>query len=137
MKNVFADADYFVALLNPREQLHPKAVEVSRSLRQVRLVTTEMVLTEVLAFYAERGPALRKAAADLANRLAADPNTTLIPQTSVQFTEALNFYQDHEDKVWSLTDCASFLAMRERGLGEALTHDHHYQQAGLVALLRS
>jgi predicted nucleic acid-binding protein len=48
--------------------------------------------------------------------------------------------QEHEraqDKEWSLTDCISFLLMRERGIHEALTHDHHFEQAGFVALLRS
>jgi predicted nucleic acid-binding protein len=40
------------------------------------------------------------------------------------------------DKEWSLTDCASFEIMRERGLTEALAHDQHFVQAGFVALLR-
>ena len=137
MKSIFADADYFIALLNPKEQLHLQAKGVSQSLGQARIVTSEMVLAEVLAFYADRGPALREAAASLALRIAADPNATVVPQTSVQFTEALNFYRGHKDKPWSLTDCGSFLIMREHGLAEALTHDHHFEQAGFTALLRT
>jgi predicted nucleic acid-binding protein len=38
------------------------------------------------------------------------------------------------DKAWSLTDCISFAVMRERGLSEALTGDHHFEQAGFRAL---
>jgi uncharacterized protein len=37
---------------------------------------------------------------------------------------------------WSLTDCISFAAMRVCGLEEALTGDHHFDQAGFQLLLR-
>jgi predicted nucleic acid-binding protein len=40
------------------------------------------------------------------------------------------------DKDWLLTDCISFNVMREAGLEEALTTDHHFAQAGFRALLR-
>ena len=137
MKKVFADADYLIALLNPLEQLHEKAKDVSQALGPARIVTTEMVLTEVLAFYAESGPNLRDAAANVALKLGSDPNATVIPQTSVQFREAVSYYRQRRDKTWSLTDCASFLIMREEGLTGALTLDHHFEQAGFKALLRS
>ena len=37
---------------------------------------------------------------------------------------------------WSLTDCASFLVMEERGITEALAYDRDFEQAGFVSLLR-
>ena len=137
MKKVFADAAYFIAQLNPREQLHSRARAVSSQLGQARFVTTEMVLTEVLAFYADKGLRLREAAALSVERLRSDPNVTIIPQTSIQFQEGLAHYKQHRDKDWSLTDCTSFLAMNEEGIREALTHDEHFQQAGFLALLRA
>ena len=137
MKKVFADADYWIALLNPREQLHVRAKSVSQSLGQVGIITSEMVLTEVLAFYSNKEPALRVAAADLVSSILANPNVTVIPQTSLQFQEALSFYRRHADKDWSLTDCASFSIMENAGITEALTYDNHFQQAGFIALLRT
>jgi predicted nucleic acid-binding protein len=40
-----------------------------------------------------------------------------------------------KDKKWSHTDCTSFLVMREHGLTEALTPDHHFSQAHFIQLL--
>ncbi len=52
---------------------------------------------------------------------------------SVVFADAS--YQ-HTDKDWTLTDCISFVIMRERNVAEALTGDHHFEQAGFVAMLK-
>ena len=37
----------------------------------------------------------------------------------------------------SLTDCTSFVAMRDRDLTDALTGDHHFEQAGFTPRLRA
>ncbi len=119
MKSVFADADYLVALLNPREELHEKAKRVSARLHPVRIITSEMVMAEMLV-----------------SQLRQNPNIRVVPQTATQFAEAMAFFCGHRDKEWSQTDCASFLIMRESGLSDALTYDHHFEQAGFTALLR-
>ena len=137
MKRVFADADYLIALLNPREELHQKAKAVSEALGQVRVVTSEVVLAEVLTFYADKGATVRETAARTVSGLASNPNVTVVQQTSLEFQEALSFYRQHKDKDWSFTDCASFRIMREAGLTDALSHDRHFEQAGFTALLRS
>ena len=59
----------------------------------------------------------------------------IIPASSDLFTAALELYRNRPDKDWGLTDCASFVAMRERALSEALATDEHFQQAGFLALL--
>jgi len=134
VKLVFADTGYWVAILNPRDQLHERARSVSKNLGQARIVTTEMVLDESLTVL--RAPATRNTAAKAVEGIIANPNVEVVPQTSIQFREAPRLCGDRPDKEWSLTDCASFNLMKERGIQEALAHDQHFEQTGFVALLR-
>lgn len=136
MRTVFADANYWIGLFYPNDELHAAALTASRGLAKTRLVTSEMVLAEVLNGLAKYH-ALRKQTAAAVDAIMADPNTEVVPQSALLFRDALALFRQHEDKDWGLTDCSSFVIMRQRGLREALTYDHHFEQAGYVALLRS
>jgi predicted nucleic acid-binding protein len=48
MRVIFADTGYWVALLNPHDNLHQKALNLSKAVQPAHIVTTEMVLVEVL-----------------------------------------------------------------------------------------
>jgi len=50
---IFADTSYWMALVNPRDQIHQKALSVSRQLSSESLLTTEMVLVEVLNSFSD------------------------------------------------------------------------------------
>jgi uncharacterized protein len=134
MKLVFADTGYWAAILNPRDNLHQRALSVSISLGPVRLVTTEMVLSELLASLGKlptRATVIKGVVSIRQN-----PNVEIVPQTSLQFAAAYERYSRFADKEWSLTDCASFDLMAARGIEKALAHDQHFEQAGFIALLR-
>ena len=135
MKTVFADTGYWHATVDPADQLHETATAISQKLGPVRFLTTEMVLDELLATL--RAPATRSIAIRAVQTIMSNPNVEVVPQTSSQFHEALRTYSDRLDKEWSLTDCASFNLMNQRGIREALAHDKHFEQAGFSALLRS
>jgi len=49
---------------------------------------------------------------------------------------ALVFLQARPDKGYSLCDAVSFVLMRIRGITEALTTDHHFEQEGFTRLLK-
>jgi uncharacterized protein len=136
MNSIFADTGYWIALLHPKDDLHSKAQAVSSQLGQVRLVTSEMILCEVLNYFADKGAVLRQAAAAFAEQIQNDPNSVVVPQTSLQFRNALRFYDQRQDKSWGLTDCASILIRQAEVINEALAHDINFKQAGFTALLR-
>jgi predicted nucleic acid-binding protein len=51
-------------------------------------------------------------------------------------TVAGSFTAGGRTKAWSLTDCISFVVMRDLKLTEALTGDQHFEQAGFLAILK-
>ncbi|HUE70765.1 MAG TPA: hypothetical protein VMP01_07725 [Pirellulaceae bacterium] len=132
MSEVFADTFYFVALLNPRDPHHQAAVKATDVLSP-RVVTTNWVLTEVAD--ALSGPHVRARTLRFIRGVLEDPDTTVIADEVVWFERGLELYGQRTDKSWSLTDCISFQIMHSRGIREALTGDHHFVQAGFVALL--
>ena len=136
MERVFADTGYWIALLNPCDDLHQKATASSRNYSSSQIVTTEMVLTEFLNSFSDRGPRLRQAAASAVEALREASQIVILPQSTQLFLKALRRYHDMADKSWSLTDCASFVIMEEERLTSALTHDRHFAQAGFQTLLR-
>ena len=136
MSAVFADAGYWIALWNPRDNLHPKALSVVDSLGTASVVTTQMVLTEALDAMAGMGEFRRRLAIRMLHNLEIDPYVEIVPQTDAQFRGAVERYASRGDQRWSLTDCASFLVMEERGITEALAYDRDFEQAGFAALLR-
>jgi predicted nucleic acid-binding protein len=135
MRQVFADTSYWIALVNPRDQIHAKAVSITKQLASVKILTSEMVLTEVLNSFSDAGP-LRHAVGGMVQRLRTTRNVIIVPQTSEQFGSALRRYKQAADKSWSLTDCASFQVMEAEQIQAALTHDQHFTQAGFETLLR-
>jgi len=136
MKTVFADTGYWIALLDPQDTLHSKAINLSITFTQVQIVTSEMVLTEILNHFSKRGNFLRYAAANFIESLQENPSITIIPQTDSIFQQALILYKQRPDQAWSHTDCSSFCIMQQQNILEALAYDKHFEQAGFIALLR-
>jgi predicted nucleic acid-binding protein len=133
MNAVFADAFYFVARLNRHDQHHERVLAFSRDFR-AHLLTTDLVLLEVADALA--GSESRPRVPDFIRHLRQSPACEVLPASRELLDRALELYRQHTDKEWTLTDCASFVVMRERGIANALTGDHHFEQAGFIALLK-
>jgi uncharacterized protein len=134
---IFADTGYWVALLNPGDDLHQKAIHLAQTLQPAHIITSEVVLTEVLNDFSKRGEYLRDTASEFIRDLRSHPNTTIIPQSSQQFEQAFILYTQRKDKQWSHTDCVSFNIMGESDITEALAYDKHFEQAGFQSLMRN
>jgi len=133
---VFLDTAFAIALSSPKDHLHGRAALLAGQLQEAgtRLVTTRAVVLEIgNALCKER---YRAAAVRLLSALEGDPAVEVVPLSESLYARALQLYRERPDKEWGLTDCVSFVVMEDRGLGEALTTDEHFAQAGFRALLR-
>ncbi len=129
----FADTYYLLALVNTKDKDHSAALRHSQG-RTLGLVTTTWILVE----FADALSAVnnRANAARFLRGLLAEPYMEVVPPTREQFENALNLFEQRPDKDWSLTDYLSFSLMADRGITDALTADHHFEQAGFRALMR-
>jgi uncharacterized protein len=130
---ILIDTSYLVALGDPRDALHRRANRWAASVRE-RLLVTEYVIIEVVNHFS-RVP-MRSRGHRLLELARTDPGFEYLPAEHQLFAAGLNLHQRTPDKGWSLTDCISMELMHDRGITQALTHDHHFEQAGFEAILR-
>jgi uncharacterized protein len=135
VKVAFVDTLYFVALFNRKDQWHERAIAASHLVAQTKLITTEDVLVELLNFFSEYGEKSRRGAVIQAEEILNGADIEVTPQSHEAFVAGLTLYKARPDKSYSLTDCISMHAMRERGVSEILTHDDHFRQEGFTVLL--
>ena len=131
----FVDTGYLIALFSPNDAHHAQALALQAQVQRERrqLLTTEAVVFEVGAAFSR--VAYRAVGQAVMHTLINDSLIETTPVTPVLRDKALALFAQHQDKDWSLCDCASFAVMRERGITQALSADHHFDQAGFTALL--
>jgi predicted nucleic acid-binding protein len=136
---VFWDTAAFVALGNQDDAWHSVAVQVSVELERTQslVLTTDAVLTEVANTF--RRTPWRPVAQRLIQ--AVWQSVEMGVAQVVHIDEALwqrgwQLFHQRPDKDWSLTDCFSFVVMREHQVSRAFTTDRHFAQAGLIPLMR-
>ncbi len=134
MTTFFADTFYFLALLNPTDHAHAKTLAFTSG-NAFRLLTTEWVLTELADGLASSQRGRSEFVSTLAD-LHADADVTIVSCDPALMSEGVNLYGHRLDKEWSLTDCISFVVMTKHRITEALTGDHHFGQAGFLAVLK-
>lgn len=78
MRVVFVDTFYWIARINPRDQWHPKALALSSSLNDARFVTSAAVLVELLNYFSNYGPEMRKAVALIVRHIISDSDMIVV-----------------------------------------------------------
>ncbi|XHX81246.1 MAG: type II toxin-antitoxin system VapC family toxin [Stenomitos frigidus ULC029] len=134
MKLVFADTFYWVAVFNKRGEWHDRVQQYAETLKQVHLLTTDEVLTEVLTFFAAYGARRRHKTVARVQEILSNTRIQVIQQSRESFLAGLDLYAKRLDKEYSLTDCISMQVMRQLGITDVLTRDRHFTQEGFTIL---
>lgn len=137
MSAVFADTSYWIGLQWQKDFLAPIARELTESLpATTKIVTTDLVLVEFLNYSCSVGLMMRIEAALAWEDLNSNPAVLVLPTSQELLRAGVAYYRKNSDKYWSLTDCISFLVMKKMRIFDALTADHHFEQAGFHAMMK-
>ena len=135
MRTVFADSFYWIALTDPSDPWHLRALAIDHTLRPARIITTELVLGELLNHFSGAGAHWRTRALMAVDSIRQNPVIEVLPLVQTSFDRGLAYYAARPDKAYSFVDCTSMAVMRELGIFEVLTHDAHFEQEGFVRLI--
>lgn len=133
---VFMDSAGFLALWDAGDAHHEAAVHLQEQLagKRRRFVTSEYVVDETITLLLVRHS--HAAATDFLDTVERSESLRLEWIGPERFHTAGGLFRRHADKEWSFTDCVRFTLMRELRIRDAFTTDHHFRQAGFVALLK-
>lgn len=134
-KPIFVDTSGFYALVVNEDDRHKKAVEILLNAAKEKqcFVTTDYVLDEVATLLRMRGLThLTRLIFETAFNSRA---CSVVWMDQERFEQTQIFFQKHSDHLWSFTDCASFIVMKEMKLSLALTKDKDFRQAGFMPIL--
>jgi uncharacterized protein len=129
---LFADTSFFVAFLDEGDVDHDTAHEYMAN-HEGTIMTTDWVLVELGNFLSRQ--ANRVLLQPFVAELSTDPRFVIRDAVHDDFHSGLQLYHQRQDKHWSMTDCMSFNLMEREGWTDALTSDHHFEQAGFHVLL--
>ena len=136
MKRVFADTVFLFGKVNPEDTHHDTALAAEAELVDAQIVTTDVVLTELLAM-SRNDPTLRVAAVKLVREMLNKRNVIIVRLDADLFERGLVRYERQRDSAYSLVDCISMEVMKKLNIQEVLTADRDFQHAGFTRLMRN
>ncbi len=137
MNEVFADTSGWANAFITTERYHTEAFTLVKRWQQnnQHVVTTNYVLSELIVLLSSRGQH-RPAVLNNIGTIRSADWVEIVHVDEALDEKAWQLLVNRLDKKWSLVDAVSFILMQERGITEALTADHHFEQAGFVRLLK-
>jgi predicted nucleic acid-binding protein len=138
MSELFADTSGWANLVDSTQPHHTLAANLYRTARQLgqKVITTNYIITDVVALLTSPLRTPRSKIIAFIESLKASPHVEIFHVDPTLDKQAWELLKNRPDKEWSLVDCSSFVLMQQRGMIEALTTDHHFEQADFVRLLK-
>ena len=137
MRQIFVDTSAWAAITDSKDTNHLAAVKFMQQIdRKSQLVITDYILDEtytLLLINVGHGPTVRfKQKLDILRQRGILMVYWVTESVMAQTWSV--FERFNVDKHWSFTDCVSHVVMRELGITEVFTFDHHFTQMGFTRL---
>ena len=138
MSDLFADTSGWASMVDRTQPFHSRANSLYRSARIQgrKIITTNYILAELVALLTSPMRIPRPSVVNYIEGVKASPFVEVVHVDPSLDADAWMLLRSRLDKEWSPVDCASFVLMQRRAILDALTADHHYEQAGFVRLLK-
>jgi hypothetical protein len=127
MERAFVDTGAWYAYINAKDPDHFKVREILESFNG-RLVTSSYIFDEIVTLVLGRLGHQR--AVKVGEVLLSPRAVEMVRIRAVDEQSAWQLFQERSDKMYSFTDCTSFVLMRRLNLTKALTLDEHFAQEG-------
>jgi uncharacterized protein len=139
MAELFVDTSGWGCLFDAAQPYHVSAASIYRTVRSQnrKVLTTNYVLIELVALLTSPLRIPRPTTIELVEGLKSSSHVEIVHVNETLDQEAWSLFRRRPDKQWSWVDCASFVIMQQRGIQEAMTTDHHFEQAGFVRLFKA
>jgi predicted nucleic acid-binding protein len=135
---LFIDTSGWACIADRRELHHVAAASIYREARKLgqRIVTMNYILAELISLLTSPKRLLRSDIISFVDAIKTASYVEFIHVDESLDQTAWQLLKNRQDKDWSLVACVSFVIMQNRSISEALTTDHHFEQAGLIRLLK-
>ena len=139
MSDIFVDTSGWGNLVDISQPYHQIAANIYRNAtkQKRKLITTNYIVSELVALLSSPLNIPRPKIIAFIQSLKASSQIKIIHVDLKIDNLAWDLLTQRQDKNWSLVDCSSFIIMQQEKLTEALTNDHHFEQAGFIRLLKS
>jgi len=127
----FVDTYALIAWVLTKDADHHRVVTYLNSYSG-KLLTTEWVLVELAD--ALCSVKKRQIASVLIEFIRNSKRFQIVGYNQTVYQNGFDLFTSRLDKDWSLTDCISFAVMTQHKVTDALTADHHFEQAGFRVL---
>jgi len=136
---VFVDTSGWASLFVKTELYHHQASQHFVQFRQEKqtIITSNYVITELVALFNSPLKLPRDKLFQYIEAIKTASYVELIYVNSEIDELAWALLKSRIDKNWSLVDATSFIIMQQLNMQIALTTDRHFEQAGLIRLLKN
>jgi uncharacterized protein len=133
--SIFVDTSGWASFFIQDQPYYPQALQALSHARTENqaIITTNYIITELVALLYSP---FRLPRNQIFNTIKSRPYIQIIHIDPPTDQAAWELCQNRPDKPWSLVDCSSFIIMQQLNIQQALTTDHHFEQAGLIRLLK-